>query len=65
MSVVPKPGRGCPSCYRDTDTSDILGQDIALTDPKTRSQPLPLKPGEAAVVVPAVLAYRSGAVAGA
>ncbi|MGO4747288.1 hypothetical protein AB4212_01355 [Streptomyces sp. 2MCAF27] len=48
-------GGGCPSFYRDTETGDIVIQGLALTDPEKRSQLLKVKPGEDAVVVPAVL----------
>jgi len=48
-------GGGCPSFYRDTETGDIIVQVIALTDPEKRAQLLKVKPGEDAVVVPAIL----------
>ncbi|MGW3105291.1 hypothetical protein [Streptomyces sp. NPDC001100] len=48
-------GGGCPSFYRDTETGDIVVQGLALNDPEKRSQLLKVKPGEDAVVVPAVL----------
>lgn len=59
-------GGGCPSFYRDTDTGDIIVQGVALTDPDKRAQLLKVKPGEDAVVVPAVLFdLHAGKVAGA
>ncbi|MFD9445906.1 hypothetical protein ACFWBR_35070 [Streptomyces sp. NPDC060006] len=59
-------GGGCPSFYRDTETGNIIVQGIALTDPEQRAQLLQLKPGEDAVVVPAILfAYHAEKVTGA
>lgn len=48
-------GGGCPSFYTDTDTGDVIVQGLALTDPEKRAQLLQFKPGEDAVVVPAIL----------
>ncbi|MEV0439960.1 hypothetical protein AB0I84_24280 [Streptomyces spectabilis] len=48
-------GGGCPSFYRDTDTGNIIVQGLGLTDPAKRAQLLQLKPGEDAVIVPAIL----------
>lgn len=59
-------GGGCPSFYRDTDTGDIIVQGVTLTDADKRAQLLKVKPGEDAVVVPAVLfALHAGKVLGA
>ncbi|WP_405924838.1 hypothetical protein [Streptomyces sp. NBC_00035] len=58
-------GGGCPSFYRDTETGDVIVQGVALTDPEKRGQLLQLKPGEDAVVVPAVLfEFHAGKVTG-